>query len=190
MKKYLTDKSNLNRKFVSLRYLNEKFAQTPQQAIDKLIFRFNDKEAVLGQMTFFKQEFYKTNYLYGFGTTEDIPHGYNVAVTGGWYKQSFLSRPYLGVDANRYVLYNRGDIIQYFLRAGSFFRNKTFQDAGIMFGAAGFSRPFEFRNLKIRQYMRVSYAKLFNRIGLEPLGINNTFGLRYFTATPFREISA
>jgi hypothetical protein len=182
VKKFLVDKTKLDRKFVSLRYLNEGFAQTPQQAIDKLIFRFNDKQAVLGQITFFKQEFYKTNYLYGFGTTEDVPHGYNVAVTGGWYKQAYLSRPYLGVDANRYFLYTRGDIIQYFVRTGSFFNHGQLQDAGILFGAAGFSRPFELTSLKIRQYIRFSYARIFNRTGLEPLGINNTFGLRLFTA--------
>jgi len=182
VKKYLINKTYVDRKFVSLRYFNSNFIRTPHQVADKLIFRFNDREAVLGQVTFFKQEFYKTNYLYGFGNTEDIPHGYNVAVTGGWYKQSYLSRPYIGVDVNRYLIYNKGDIVQYFLRAGSFFNHWQFQDAGILAGAAGFSRPFEFKNLKIRQYMRFSYARLFNRMGLEPLGINNTFGIRYFTA--------
>jgi len=37
----------------------------------------------VGQFTFFRQDFYKTNYIYGFGTTEDVPQGYNVAVTFG-----------------------------------------------------------------------------------------------------------
>ncbi|MBV9962404.1 MAG: hypothetical protein JO072_09170 [Parafilimonas sp.] len=186
VKKYLFDKTKLDRKFVSLRYLNEGFAQTPQQAIDKLIFRFNNKQAVLGQVTFFRQEFYKTNYLYGFGTTEDVPQGYNVAVTGGWYKQAYLSRPYIGIDANQYNYYNKGDIVQYFLRAGTFFNNAQMQDAGFLVGAAGFSRPFEFKNLKIRQYIRFSYARIFNRTGLEPLGLNNTFGIRFFTADSVR----
>ncbi|MEO8712067.1 MAG: hypothetical protein ABI405_08095 [Parafilimonas sp.] len=181
VKKFTLNNIHPDRKFVSLRYYDLNFLQTPQQAVDKLIFRFNDKQAILGQLTFFKQEFYKTNYLYGFGTTEDVPYGYNVALTGGWYQQSYLSRPYAGVDLNRYVIYNKGDIVQYFLRAGTFFNKSKWQDAGVLGGVSAFSRPFEFKNLKLRQYVLVSYARIFNRTGLEPLTINNTFGIRYFS---------
>ncbi len=186
VRKYLVNQKHLDRKFVSLRYLNADFIQTPQQATDKLIFRFNSRQAVLGQVTFFRQEFYKTNYLYGFGTTEDVPYGYNVAVTGGWYKQSYLSRPYIGVDANKYVVYNKGDILQYFVRAGTFSNHGSLQDAAILAGVAGFSRLLLFKNLKIRQYVQLSYARLFNRTGLDPLGINNIFGIRYFSADSVR----
>jgi hypothetical protein len=180
IKKYAINHENLNRHFVSIRYLKTNFLETPQQAIDKLIFRFNDKQAVLGQFTFFKQQFYKTNYLYGFGNTEDVPYGYNVALTGGWYKQSYLSRPYAGVDANRYRVYSKGDIVQYFIRAGSFFNHGSFQDAAILVGTSAFSRALVFKTFKMRQYARFSYTRLFNRTGLEPLGINNPFGIRYF----------
>jgi hypothetical protein len=182
IKKYAHNHKDLDRHFVSIRYFNTHFIETPDQAIDKLIFRFNDKQAVLGQFTFFRQEFYKTNYLYGFGNTEDVPYGYNVALTGGWYKQSYLSRPYAGVDANRYKVYNGGEIVQYFLRAGSFFNHGDFQDAAVLVGASAFSRALIFKNFKMRQYFRFSYTRLFNRTGLEPLGINNPFGLRYFRA--------
>jgi hypothetical protein len=180
IKKFAIDHKHLDRHFVSIRYMNADFKETPQQAIDKLIFRFNDKQAVLGQYTFFKQEFYKTNYLYGFGNTEDVPYGYNVALTAGWYKQSYLSRPYAGVDANRYRVYGKGDIVQYFVRAGSFFNHGSFQDAAILVGASGFTRGLLFNDFKMRQYARLSYTRLFNRTGLEPLGINNPFGIRYF----------
>ncbi|MEP6682746.1 MAG: hypothetical protein ABJA35_05770 [Parafilimonas sp.] len=186
IKKYLFNKTHLDRKFVSLRYFKQDFTQIPNQIDDRLVFRFNNKQAVLAQMTFFKQEFYKTNYLYGFGTTEDVPYGYNLAITGGWYQQAYLSRPYFGFDANRYSVYNKGDIVQYFLRAGSFFKDKKFQDAGVLAGVAGFSRAFQFRNLKLRQYVQFAYTQLFNRIGLDPLSINNTFGIRYFSRDSVR----
>ena len=88
---------------------------------------------MLAQFTFFKQEYYKTNYIFGFGTTEDIPYGYNIALTCGWYKQSYLSRPYAGVDANRYMVYNKGDIVQYFLSAGTFLNKGKWQDAGMLY---------------------------------------------------------
>ena len=135
---------------------------------------------MLAQFTFFSQTFYKANYIYGFGITEDIPYGYNIALTSGWYKQLNLERFYTGVDANRYIVTYRGNVMQYFLRTGTFFNKGKFQDAAVLAGISMFSRVFFHKNLRIRQYLRLSYTKQFNRIGLEPLGINNTFGLRYF----------
>ena len=182
IKKYATDHKNKNRKFVSIRYLNANFLDTPDQAKGKLVFRFNDRQAILGQFTMFKQEFYKTNYLYGFGNTEDVPYGYNVAFTAGWYKQSYLSRAYAGIDANRYRIYSKGDIVQYFVRAGTFLNKGSLEDGALLIGASAFSRALLFKTFKMRQYFRFSYTRLYNRRGLEPLGINNPFGLRYFRA--------
>jgi hypothetical protein len=42
--------------------------------------------------------------------------------------------------------------------------------------------------MKIRQYINLSFAKQFNRLGLDPLYISNSFGVRYFnTAAVYGE---
>ena len=179
--KFLFLKSVLNRQFISIRYFRNRFNRVPYQVNDGFNFRFNDREAILGQFTFFKQNFYKTNYVFGFGITEDVPYGYNIALTAGWYRQMHMKRLYTGVDANLYAVTNSGNVRQYFLRTESFLNGGRIQDAAVLIGASTFSRVFSFRNLKIRQYLRFSYTKQFNRIGLEPLGINNIFGLQYIS---------
>ena len=179
--RFLSNTSVRDRKFVSLRYFRNHFYQTPDQIGDKFNFRFNDREAVLGQFTFFRQDFYKTNYIYGFGTTEDVPQGYNVAVTSGWYKQLHLERPYAGVDANSYVVTKKGGFIQYFLRSGAFLHQGQVQDASVLVGSSYYSPLFLFKHVKIRQYINLSYTRQFNRVGIDPLTINNVFGLRYFS---------
>lgn len=172
-----------DRRFISLRYLQTNFSQTPYQIGKNYLFKFNDRQAVLGSFTFFKQDFYKTNYIYGFGTTEDVPYGYNIAITGGWYKQSNLSRPYLGVDANWYLISANKTIIQYFVRSGAFLNHNQIQDASVLVGSSIFSRLFLYKGIKFRQYFNFSFSKQFNRVGIDPLNINNnTFGIRYFTA--------
>jgi hypothetical protein len=93
-----------------------------------------------------------------------------------------LSRPYIGIDANRYVASGRGFFIQYFLRTGGFLKSGQIQDGGLLAGGSIFSPLFLYRNIKIRQYARLSYTKQFNRVGLEQLKINNPFGLRYFSS--------
>jgi hypothetical protein len=179
--RFLANTSVRDRKFLGVRYLNTHFYQTPDQVGDRFNFRFNDRQAVLAQFTFFRQDFYKTNYIYGFGTTEDVPEGYNVALTSGWYKQLFLERPYAGVDANRYVVTPKGGFIQYFLRSGAFLHAHRLEDASLLIGSSYYSPLFVFSRLKIRQYLNLSFTRLWNRVGLDPLTIDNVFGLRYFS---------
>ncbi|OQP59701.1 hypothetical protein A3860_36060 [Niastella vici] len=181
VRKFLFLKSILNRQFIGIRYFRNRFNQRPYQVNDGFNFRLNDQEAILAQFTFFRQNFYKTNYVFGFGITEDVPYGYNIALTAGWYKQLHMERLYSGIDANRYVVTDRGYVRQYFLRAGTFLNGGKIQDATVLTGASIFSRIYSFRNLKMRQYLRFSYTKQFNRIGLDPLGINNVFGLQYIS---------
>ena len=171
-----------DRRFISLRYFKYNFIQTPVQVGNSYDFKFNNREAILGQFTFFKQDFYKTNYIYGFGTTEDVPYGYNIALTAGWYRQLNLSRPYVGVNANWYQVTDKKDFLQYFIRSGAFYNGGQIQDASILLGSSLYSRLFLLNNLKIRQYLNVSYTRQFNRIGIDPLRIDNIFGIRYFTS--------
>lgn len=182
VKKFPKNDAKTNHFFVSGRYLTNQFTTTPTQLTNSYNFRYDNRQALLAQFTFFRQNFYKTNYIFGFGTTEDIPYGYNIAVTTGWYKQKDLSRPYAGIDANRYIASGRGYFFQYYLRAGGFLNNKKIQDAGILAGGTLFSPLFLYNNVKIRQFARLSYTKQFNRVGLDPLQINNSFGVRYFSA--------
>jgi hypothetical protein len=171
-----------DRKFLSLRYFQNNFEQTPYQIGHQYNSKFNDREALLAQFTFFKQDFFKTNYIFGFGTTEDIPHGYNISLTTGWYRQLDLRRLYGGVEINKYVSSKKGDFFQYFLRGGGFLWHNNVQDASVLLGISAYSRLFLIGHLKMRQYLNISYTRLFNNVALDPLRINNPFGLRYFNS--------
>jgi len=180
--RFLSNTSVRDRKFVAVRYFRNDFDSVPKQiGKDNFNFRFNSREAALASFTFFRQDFYKTNYIYGFGTTEDIPKGYNVAFTGGWYRQLYLNRPYAGVDANEFVVTKKGAFVQFFLRSGTFLRKGKFEDASTLIGASYYSPLFVFNAVKIRQYINFSYTRQFNRLGIDPLTLNNVFGLRYFS---------
>lgn len=167
------------RKVISLRYYTYNFLESPYQFQNRYVEMLNDRQAYLAQFTLFKQKFFKTRYILGFGATEDIPYGFNFSFTGGWYKLKDLSRPYIGIDANRYAYTEKGDIVQFFLRTGAFL-NSGLQDGTILLGSSFYSRLMVWNNLKIRQFMRLSYTSQFNTYVAEPLRINNTFGLQDF----------
>lgn len=182
-KKYLNDHKLHVKKFVSLRIFNTKFFESPQQ-IDSTEFneRFNSKQGILASITLFRQYYYKTKYIYGFGITEDIPTGFNVSITTGWYKQLDLSRPYLGINAYRYFVTSKRDLGEFFFRTGAYYGQNQLQDIGLLVGLSGFSRVMNVWNTKMRQFTRVSYATIWNRVALDPLRLNNNLGLPGFNS--------
>ena len=173
-----------DRRFFALRYYNRDFSQYPPQVMTPTGPAFNpiynSSKAVLGQFTFFRQDYYKTQYIYGFGTTEDLPYGYNIAITGGWHQQLNLQRPYAGINASDYIATNHGDFIQLFIKGGGFLHDDKVQDGSFLIGATAFSRIFFLNSTKIRQYVNLSYTQLYNRVTYAPLYIDNFYGIRGF----------
>lgn len=170
-----------NRKFISLRYARNVFYDVPYQVGDRFDPLFNNMQAILGQVTFFRQDFYKMNYVYGFGITEDIPYGYNLSLVGGWHRQLDLDRPYGGIKFDRYVVPKTGEFYRFYFRGGAFYNKYELQDAEILVGINMFSRLWQWKQTKARQYMRLSYAGIFNRKTSELLRVNNPFGLQSFS---------
>jgi len=186
-----TNNTIRDRRFFAIRYYNRDFSQLPAQVMTmtptglRTNFDpvYNSSRAVLATLTFFRQDYYKTQYIYGFGTTEDLPYGYNVAVTAGWHEQfglTDLQRPYAGINASRYVATGKGDFIQLYLRSGGFLYNDKVQDGSFLIGATGYSRIVFWNSTKIRQYINFSYTHLYNRVTYAPLYIDNYYGIRGF----------
>jgi len=175
-----TNNTIRDRRFFSLRYYNRDFLQLPVQVGNRIDPIYNSSQAILAQFTFFRQDYYKTQYIYGFGTTEDLPYGYNIALTAGWHKQDSLRRPYAGLNASEYIATSKGDFIQLFLRSGGFLYNDKVQDGSFLVGATAYSRIIFWNSTKIRQYINISYTQLYNRVTYAPLYIDNYYGIRGF----------
>ena len=177
-KKYLENDKLKLKKFIAVRYFETTFFKRPTQ-IGQSTFdqRFNDNKGLLTSLTLFKQYYFKTRYLYGFGNTEDIPAGYNANITAGYYQQQNLNRPYIGLNFYNYAVTNKEDLTSIFFRTGAFYQDNKVQDIGLLVGASVFSRIFEYKEIKIRNYFRLNYGTLIKKVALDPLRINNIFGL-------------
>lgn len=186
VKNLIKDNKSRDRAFVAIRYLSNNFSRIPIQFGKKYNSLFNDIHALLGEVTIFKQEFYKTNYIYGFGTTEDVPYGYNIAFTAGWHKQLDLSRPYFGINSNLYAASEKGKFTQYYLRTGGFINKGKLEDVSLLIGGSAYSKLYLFQHFKMRQYLKYNFTKLFNRVVYDPIQINNSLGLKDFRADSLR----
>lgn len=181
--KLMNSKSKIrDRSFIAMRYLNMHFGQMPFQLNQKYDVVYNSRQALLTELTLFRQDFYTTNYVYGFGTTEDVPYGYNIALTGGWHRQLDRSRTYLGFNANRYYVTETGAFMQFFLRGGGYLHRRKLEDVVGMAGGNFYSRLLLYKNLKIREYFKVSLTRQYNRVTFDALRLDNTYGLNQFRA--------
>lgn len=168
------------RTLVSLRYANMAFTETPAQVGMRYDPIYNSQKMILGQLTFFKQDFYKANYIFGFGTTEDIPSGYNASATLGWHRQLFTDRIYGGLQAEQFLVTKAGGFLRAGLRLGAFIRGSRAEDVGVIASVNYFMPIVRWPKMLLRPFLRASYAQIDNRVTTAPLHLNNPFGLREF----------
>ena len=171
---------NRNRHFVGIRTFGQSFGHVPEQRTGEDTLLYRNQQFVLGQFTFYNQNFYRTKYVYGFGRTEDVPYGTRMSILFGQTKQMGLIRPYAGAEIEKSVFHKSGDFMQYALRVGGFKHDKELQDVVMLASANLFSRLMLWKGLKIRQSIGASYTTILNRNISLPLRIDNEMGIDRF----------
>ncbi len=177
---------NRVRHFISARIFQQKFPDRPIQ--DSLNPIYNDQKFVLGQFTFFKQNFYKTRYIYGFGRTEDVPYGYNISLVTGWTSQLYLKRFYLGTNVEHTIANKKGDFYQYLFRGGLFLRESELQDVSLLFSASINTRLYMYKHVTFRQYFRLGYTAIINHKINPLLYLDNDYGVHGLSADSLRGV--
>jgi hypothetical protein len=161
------------RYFAALRYSRQKYARQPEQPDEQLRPRYNDQKFLLGEITYYRQNFYKTRYVYGFGRTEDIPYGLNVSLTTGWMKEFGLKRWYAGATVIQGHVRKGGDFYEAEAGYGTFFDNGKSEDIFMYTNLTYYSKLFAIDGMKARQLIRLGYAKAINNRVRELLTLND-----------------
>lgn len=184
----ITSKNNLlessNRKkkqFLSFRFIDKDFFQVPDKYKHQYNFQYADLQSVLVAYTVFRQEFYHTSFIYGFGRTEDIPVGYNYAFIGGWTNKEYNSRPYAGLDLSKSFFAN-GHYFNFGLKAGAYLNAGNFQDVSLLGSIDAFTRLKKFGNSKWlhRNFFSGSITQQINTTLNQPVFLNSDYGLNDF----------
>ena len=175
---------NRRRRFVSMRYFDQHFTQPPK--LDTFDARYANKRYLLAQFNWYKINFYRTNYIYGFGRTEDIPVGMMRKLTMGPVQVDSLRRWYVGWEYDHWLIDKRKNYWNYTLSLGTNLYKKQMQDNSALLNISWFSRLYESPKFKLRHSANVSYSGIYNRHVNEPLYINNEFGLERFNTDSIR----
>src|SRR6185437_13084128 len=125
------------RKLISIRFINQKFQEVPDIYKTNYYWQYADLSAVLTTLTFYRQNFYKTQYVYGLGRNEDIPEGLLLSVTSGFTIKENRRRPFIGFNYQRYQFNDKKNYISFIIRGEGYLNHKTFEDINFL-GSLGY----------------------------------------------------
>ncbi len=175
--------------FISFRAFHHRFTAIPNKYFSFFDPAFSNTSGALASLNIFKQVFYKTNFVYGFGRNEDVPEGFSGVLTGGYtiqrnkgYFQNLrVRRPYGGLEFNLTNFKKKGFYSLYTFRTGGYFFRNRFEDMDILFNVEHFSRLKKIKpNWYWRFFSNTGITAQINRVFNQPLLINSIFGLPYY----------
>jgi hypothetical protein len=172
-----------SRHFIAIRAFDQAFTRQPFQNSESVNPLYNNRTFVLAGLTFFKQNFYTTRYVYGFGRTEDIPYGHTMSVYLGWVRQLGLKRPYMGFEVEKSMVSSNGEFQNIGLKLGSFRKaGGGVEDVTVLVSGSITSRLITYGSFMFRQFISADFAQVFKQRTTLPLDINNDYGLQGFFA--------
>lgn len=169
------------RRLVGLRIIDRKFQDIPQKYASSYYWKYANLTGVLGSVTFYRQNFYKTQYIYGFGRNEDIPEGLNLTLTAGTTKKQNDVRFFLGFNYERSYFNKRNNYISYVIRAEANLNKTAIEDINLLAGIAYVERLHALGSTwKQRFFFNLDVAQQVNTILNEPLFLQSSLGLPEF----------
>lgn len=175
------DSENRLRHFVALRSFYTDFGKIPDKYISDYNFNYANINGVLMQYNLYRQNFYKTKFIYGFGRNEDVPVGFHAGVTSGWTNKQGAKRWYYGMEFEGSTYSPRGFYSLYTFRLGGFQpKSSGLEDISLLLGVDHFTKLRWISNSWLnRIFVNVSYSRQFNPLLNSPLILQSNFGLPY-----------
>lgn len=157
---------NRTRLIIGARYINNTFYKGPEVS-ERYNFQYHDNQMVLGSIAFSRQKYYKSNLVYGFGKTEDIPIGCLVQFNMGFEKDEFYKRPYWGLRLSRGIYYPKIGYLNFHGEFGGLYYDDQLEQGVITFTGQAISNLHYFNRLKLREFLSVNYTRGINRFSDE-----------------------
>jgi hypothetical protein len=165
---FLINKESVSRIIIGARYTNNNVFDHPV-ILPESFYNLQKYKLFLGSAALSVQKYTKTNLIYSYGRTEDIPYGALFNITTGREYNEFKQRTYFGGEAS----FGRSNkALGYFYTYAGFatYLNKNRTEQGVMsLGMRYFSNLINLGNAKIRNFIYLSYTKGFGRYSNENL---------------------
>jgi hypothetical protein len=165
----------------SARFLRIRYVYKPTDINDPLQIYSNENfyMAAIGIST---RKYVQDKYIFKYGTTEDVPVGRVIELTGGYQLRNSAWRPYLGMRLS-FGNYNEWGYLSTNIECGTFFRNSHTEQGVISLGVNYFTGLFEIGKWKFRQFLKPQVTIGLNRFSYDTLTLNSAHGITGFNST-------
>lgn len=176
VKRYSTDRINF---VIASRIQKKHYFKRPPDVTDNTFYDFHNKTIWLNSISITSQIFFKSNLIYNYGRTEDIPHGFLLNFTFGPEFGEFNRRFYMsmsmawgGLLGNLGYIYTKGEL-------GGFSNSLKSPDQGIIhLNTNYFTNLFIINRFKFRHFINLDYTKGIERFTDEYIYIEDNNGIR------------
>jgi len=179
LRSFLLDARTVSRLILGARYTNNNVFSHPY-ILPESYHHLQQYKIFLGSLSWSVQKFYKASLVYGYGRTEDIPHGRLFNVTLGKEINEFKERYYAAVSA---ALGGSVRRLGYFYSSAGLgaFINEGHTEQGILSLRANFiSNLIYFGRYRARNFINADYTRGFDRYSDEYLVYNSENGFSGF----------
>lgn len=160
----------------------EKFSSRPAIS-ENTLYPLHNRKTLLFSLAFSEQSFYKTNLIYSFGQTEDIPAGSLLKFTAGPEINEYSTRLYTSFSLSKgNFLGNTGYLYQS-IALGGFYNQGQISQGILSYQARAFSNLFLIKRTYLRQFASLHYVLGINRFQDELLNLNDAGGIRGFESS-------
>jgi hypothetical protein len=182
---FLFNKESVSRFIIGARYLNNNVFRKPDIQPDTY-YKFQRYQIYMADAAISVQKYYKTNLIYGYGRTEDIPYGVLARITAGREINEFKNRTYLGADISAGKSFPKAGYFYSSLALGSFFNGKE-TEQGIFYSRVNyFTNLLPVGRFKSRNFINIDYSRGFGRYSDEYLRFIENNGFTGFTNDSIR----
>jgi len=177
---FLLNKESVSRLIIGARYTNNNVFNHPV-ILPESFYNLQKYQLYLTSAAFSIQKYTKTNLIYSYGRTEDIPYGALFNITAGREFNEFKQRTYIGGEAS---FARSSKALGYFYLYGglSTYLNKNRTEQGVLsLGLNYFSNLITLGTARIRNFVYLQYTRGFGRYSNEYLKFFNNNGFTGFS---------
>jgi len=155
---FLLSSETAKRIIIGARYYNNNVFEHPAIFEDSY-HSFQKYKVFLGSFAFSHQKYYKTNLLYSYGRTEDIPYGALLRFTGGREFNEFKTRTYLGTDFSFGKSFRKIGYIYTNIAVGGYLLDDSREQEILNIKFSYFSNLITAGRSKIRNFIKADYTR-------------------------------
>ena len=176
---FLVNKESVSRIIISARYLHNNVFSKPDIQPESY-YSLQRYQLYLASAALSIQKYYKTNLIYGYGRTEDIPYGGLIRLTAGREFNEFKNRTYLGADISAGKSFP--DLGYFYASAAlSGFFNGNVTEQGIFYTRMNyFTNLLPVGRFRSRNFVTLDYSRGIGRYSDEYLRFIETNGFTGF----------